>query len=220
MTRTPPEIRKEVSGEEVGKEEKSPKMMKKRKANDSPLIVRQAAIKLKKKIDELVKYGKANKNVHVEVKKTANELQLLINRAIGGCGVEDREGQVRLDAIIRVNETEEREKGKRLYEGVEDIIEKLAALGIKEIGVKGYVIDKPELIGRLLEYLSRGVNLKSVIYGEGNIEDRVNRDRIINKDTMFVKLKDDVRDKAYGEEKGGKRQDKGEGDEVPGDEGD
>ncbi|KAF5276460.1 hypothetical protein FQA39_LY06529 [Lamprigera yunnana] len=86
----------------------------------------------------------------------------------------------------------ESEKERRIYKGVEDMIRKLGALGIKKIGVKGYGIDKPELISRILEYFSRGLNLKRVIYVEGGIEDRRNKERVIYGDTMFVKLKDAV----------------------------
>ncbi|KAF5293681.1 hypothetical protein FQA39_LY03166 [Lamprigera yunnana] len=66
-------------------------------------------------------------------------------------GVKDRESEVRVDAIIRANEIEESKKRKRTYKDVEDMIMKLAALGIKEIGIKGYGIDKPELVGRMME---------------------------------------------------------------------
>ncbi|KAF5297289.1 hypothetical protein FQA39_LY12128 [Lamprigera yunnana] len=66
------------------------KKIKKRKANTSPLIARQVVItepnldmvKLKKKIEDLVKYSNNNRNVHLEVKKMANELNLLINGAV------------------------------------------------------------------------------------------------------------------------------------------
>ncbi|KAF5283021.1 hypothetical protein FQA39_LY04892 [Lamprigera yunnana] len=108
-----------------------------------------------------------------------------------GDGVEDRESDVRVDVIIRANETEETEKGRRIYKGVK-VSKKLGALGVKEIGVWGYGMDKSELVVRILEYLSRGVNLKSVIYGEGSKEDRVNKERVIYRDTLFVKLKYDV----------------------------
>ncbi|KAF5282243.1 hypothetical protein FQA39_LY17663 [Lamprigera yunnana] len=154
-----------------------------------------------------------------------------------GNGVGDKESEIRVDAIIRANKTEVSEKGKRIHKGVEDMITKLAALGIKEIGAKEYGRDKPKLVGRILEYSVEGVN----------------KERVINKDTMFVKLKDDASyadtlkkakegsgrhgsgsesngrkehkrqrdcDKAYGEGERGKREDGGEGRKVPVDGGD
>ncbi|KAF5281029.1 hypothetical protein FQA39_LY05234 [Lamprigera yunnana] len=115
LTRTPQGAGEEVPEEEVGKEEKIPKKMKKRMANNSPQIIRQAAsaepnpelIKMKKKIEELVKYGKANKNVHVEVKKTANELNLLINRTISS----DRR---RISETVNKQEEEQQEKSMNI----------------------------------------------------------------------------------------------------------
>ncbi|KAF5286706.1 hypothetical protein FQA39_LY16189 [Lamprigera yunnana] len=125
MTRTPPVIGKEMPG----KEAKSPKKVRKQKANNSPLMVRQAALaepnpelmKLKKKIGELVKYGKANKNVHVEVKKTANEFNLLINPAIGCdrrriCEIVDKQKEEQEKSM---ENKETKEVGTQTYEGEE-----------------------------------------------------------------------------------------------------
>ncbi|KAF5277293.1 hypothetical protein FQA39_LY18494 [Lamprigera yunnana] len=111
LTRTPPKAGTDMPREEMAKKESSPKKVKKRKISDSPLMVFQAAqeepdpdlIILKKKIEELVKYGKANKNVQVEVKKAANELNMLINRAIG----RDRR---RISEIVSKQEVEQQEE--------------------------------------------------------------------------------------------------------------
>ncbi|KAF5294829.1 hypothetical protein FQA39_LY00313 [Lamprigera yunnana] len=221
-------------------------------------------IKLKKQIEELVKYGKATKTVHVKVKKTANELIMLINRALGrdrrriskivrkqeleqqeestaikemkemgsqtyegeegktlerinegmkegeNCAklneekewpervfndiieeiVEGREIEVRVIGIIRAKETQQNEKGKTMYRGVEEMINKLGALGINEAEVKGYGVEVPDIVARILEYHSRGTNFSSVQYGEGGKEDKGGKDRVITRDTMFIKLRE------------------------------
>ncbi|KAF5281019.1 hypothetical protein FQA39_LY05224 [Lamprigera yunnana] len=90
--------------------------------------------------------------------------------------------------IIRVKETQQNEKGKTMYRGVEDTINKLGALGIKKAGVKGYGVEVPDIVARTLEYHRQSANFSNVLYGEGGKEDK---DRAITRNTMFVKLRED-----------------------------
>ncbi|KAF5277663.1 hypothetical protein FQA39_LY18451 [Lamprigera yunnana] len=107
-----------------------------------------------------------------------------------GEGVVGSESEVRVIGLIRAKETQQNENGKTMYGCVEDMINKLGALGIKEAGVKGYGVEVPDIVARTLEYHSRGKNFSSVLYGEGGIEDKGGTDRVIKRDTMFVKLRE------------------------------
>ncbi|KAF5277294.1 hypothetical protein FQA39_LY18495 [Lamprigera yunnana] len=89
-----------------------------------------------------------------------------------GEGVVGRESEVRVIGLIRAKETQQNENGKTMYRGVEDMIKKLGALGIKEAGVKGYGVEVPDIVTRTLEYHSRGTNFSSVLYGEGEYPER------------------------------------------------
>ncbi|KAF5275795.1 hypothetical protein FQA39_LY18619 [Lamprigera yunnana] len=114
----------------------------------------------------------------------------LLQSDIIGEGVVGSESEVRVIGLIRAKETQQNENGKTMYGCVEDMINKLGALGIKEAGVRGYGVEVPDIVARTLEYHSRGKNFSSVLYGEGDIEDKGGMDRAITRDTMFVKLRE------------------------------